>query len=95
MCSASGPNISAHAFGRVINPIVFGTFLESRAIGSLSEKSRRCNRTRRLRLKYPYDISSKIKAVEVHHLAPGGDEVLHELLLALLAGVHLGNGSKL
>ncbi|WP_221623998.1 hypothetical protein, partial [Burkholderia cenocepacia] len=29
--------------------------------------------------------SSKVEAVEVHHLVPGGDEVAHELLLRIRA----------
>ncbi|OBQ38103.1 MAG: hypothetical protein AN484_24515 [Aphanizomenon flos-aquae WA102] len=40
-------------------------------------------------------LLGEVEAVELHHLGPGGDEVLHELLLAVGAGVDLGQGAEL
>lgn len=37
----------------------------------------------------------QVKAVQIHHLGPRRDKVLYKLLLAVLAGVHLGDGSEL
>src|SRR5688572_13456348 len=37
----------------------------------------------------------QIKPVEVHHLGPGCDEVLHELLLRIRGGIDLRQGPKL
>src|SRR5689334_6567368 len=37
----------------------------------------------------------EVEAVEVHDLVPGGDEVAHELLLRVVAGVDLGQGAEL
>jgi len=39
--------------------------------------------------------SGEVEAVEVHDLRPGGDEVVHELLLRVVAGVDLGEGAEL
>ncbi len=40
-------------------------------------------------------FSQKIEAIEVHHLGPGGDEVLHEGLLGVAAGIDLGERAEL
>jgi hypothetical protein len=37
----------------------------------------------------------KIETIGVHHLGPGGDEVMHELLLRVGAAIDLGEGAKL
>ena len=37
----------------------------------------------------------EIKPIQVHHLVPGGDEVLQELMLGIGAGVDLGQGAQL
>ena len=37
----------------------------------------------------------KVEAVEIHDLVPRRDEVLHELLLRVVAGVDLGDGAEL
>src|SRR5690349_21450783 len=39
--------------------------------------------------------SGQVEAVELHHLGPRGDEVAHELLTRVLAGVHLAEGPQL
>ena len=36
----------------------------------------------------------QIEAVEVHHLGPGGNEVMHQLLLPVGAGVHFRQGAQ-
>ena len=36
-----------------------------------------------------------VEAIQVHHLRPRGDEVLHELLLRIRTSVHLGQSSQL
>ena len=35
----------------------------------------------------------KVEAIEVHHLAPSGDKVVHELLLAVARCIDFGEGS--
>src|SRR5579872_795723 len=40
-------------------------------------------------------VSSEIEAVQVHDLAPGGDEVTHERLLRVLTPVRLRDGTEL
>ena len=37
----------------------------------------------------------EVEAVEVHHLDPGGDEGVDELLLGVGGGVDLGEGAQL
>src|SRR4051794_15310804 len=37
----------------------------------------------------------QVEAVQVHYLVPGHDEVTQKLLLGVLAGIDLGNGSEL
>ena len=37
----------------------------------------------------------EIKAIEIHHLVPGRNEVLHELLLCIVARVDLCEGAQL
>ena len=37
----------------------------------------------------------EVKAIEIHHLGPGGHEVVDELLLRIVAGVDFRNGPKL
>src|SRR5262249_55780087 len=39
--------------------------------------------------------SGNIESIEVHHLAPRCDEVLHELLLRVVAGIDLGDRAEL
>ena len=39
--------------------------------------------------------SREIEAVGVHHLGPGRDEVLHELLLAIVACIDFGERAQL
>ena len=41
------------------------------------------------------DQLTKVKAIEVHHLVPGRDEVLHEFLLGVSAAVNFRQGPKL
>jgi len=36
----------------------------------------------------------QIEAVSVHELRPGGNEVLHELLLVVILGINLGIGAQ-
>src|SRR3954466_4247974 len=43
----------------------------------------------------PCGIAGQIEAIEVHHLSPGGDEVLHEFLLGVAASVNFGESTKL
>jgi hypothetical protein len=37
----------------------------------------------------------KIEAIQVHDLVPGGDEVMHKLLLRVVAGINFGDGAEL
>ena len=34
---------------------------------------------------------AQVEPVQLHHLGPHRDEILHELGLGIIAGVHLGN----
>ena len=36
-----------------------------------------------------------VEAVEHHDLVPGGDKVAHELLLCVVGGIDLGDGTEL
>ena len=39
--------------------------------------------------------SSEVETIEIHDLRPRRNEVVHELLLGVVAGIHLGKGPKL
>ena len=49
----------------------------------------------RRRLRFISYRSAHVKAIEIHHLAPGRHEILDELLLRIIAGVNFSDGPKL
>src|SRR5438105_957563 len=40
-------------------------------------------------------LSDKVEAIKIHHLVPRGHKVTHELLLSVVTGVDLREGSEL
>jgi hypothetical protein len=38
-------------------------------------------------------LAVEVEAIQFHHFRPGGNEVLHELLLRIVTGIDLGEGS--
>jgi len=47
--------------------------------------------------RYPIPSSKllQLEAIQIHHLVPGGDEVVHKLLGSILASVYFGDGAQL
>lgn len=43
----------------------------------------------------PHSRALKVETVKIHHLRPGGDEVVHELYLCVRGRIHLGDRAQL